>query len=656
MTLSLEVLGRVTCQAQPAAECLRLGRKALAILIYVAAAPQRRTSRGELVALFWPDRFPQQAQQSLRQALSTLRQAGPHTAPGLVEADRTQVTAHVRLADVEAFSLPPGDHAPDLLATLRLWRGDFGLGLEGLSPSWDAWLAERRAALRRHLHQLIPPEVPASSAAVRTAIAAEWDRLALLHPEDAALAAARLAWRTPPDAPGQRATLDFVTAPGAHPPPFSRRHALLLAGGAAATGGLVAAGWLLRAPPPPSQPAHAIPIATPFSIFVAPGGAAPDAGPDDGSAFRLAEDVRTSLASFPAIRLAARHQDGRFRLDAVVRGRAGDSLYASLRLIERVGGVPIWADTVALPWADPRRSAPEIRIVLQRLYAALLAEADRRRPPVVAVAPEVQALVREGWAALAGGATRSKNETSKAKFEAALALAPAHADALLGLAHAHALRLVSLWSDQPDAEATTAIRLIWQAMDQSARIPLAYFVLGLVHKAQRDYAKGLAAFGVASQLDPQAPAPYAQMAHLELLTGHPERAAPLAEKAIQIGPRANALDRALLYAGMARLLLNEPGPASALLERAFGINQVFPDVFAWSAAALLLDGQEARAAERFGALRSRWPSWGMDWHLLNAQAPDQAQRVKDALSDLNARLSRADFAASGASVDGNHAD
>jgi hypothetical protein len=169
-----------------------------------------------------------------------------------------------------------------------------------------------------------------------------------------------------------------------------------------------------------------------------------------------------------------------------MRGRAGDHVYASLRLIERVGGAPIWADTVVLPWQNQGGSSHEMRHILQRLYAALLAEADRRRSPIVAATPEVQELVREGWAALAGGATRAKNEASKAKFEAALALAPAHADALLGLAHAHAMRLVSLWSERPEAEAVTAIRLIWQTMDQSARMPMAYFVLGLVHKAQRD--------------------------------------------------------------------------------------------------------------------------------------------------------------------------
>ena len=90
------------------------------------------------------------------------------------------------------------------------------------------------------------------------------------------------------------------------------------------------------------------------------------------------------------------------------------------------------------------------------------------------------------------------------------------------------------------------------------------------------------------------------------------------------------------------------------LERALTISQVFPDVFAWSAAAFYLNGQEAKAAERLRTLRARWPTWGMDWHLLNAQAPGQAQRVKDALNDVAELLNRADLAANAPSNAGNH--
>jgi hypothetical protein len=44
----------------------------------------------------------------------------------------------------------------------------------------------------------------------------------------------------------------------------------------------------------------------------------------------------------------------------------------------------------------------------------------------------------------------------------------------------------------------------------------------------------------------------------------------------------------------------------------------------------------------------------MDWHLLNAQAPGQAQRVKDALTEVAALLNKADIAANRSSIAGNH--
>ena len=263
----LAALGPVTFEGQPAAERLGLGRKALALLIYVAAAPQRRVSRAEMVALLWPDRFPQQAQQSLRQTLTTLRQAGEGSALALAEADRVQITTSLRLSDVELFS--QAAHSNDDLSRLKLWRGDFALGLEGLSPAWDAWLTERRAAFRRQLHHLLNHAALAPPDGVRVAMAAEVERLASLHSDDRVLTEMSAAWRHLA-AEAIMAPTEVEIAHGAAKAPPSTRRQILLAGGVAAgLAGLVGAAWLLKPPPLSSQPTHALPITTPFTIFVA---------------------------------------------------------------------------------------------------------------------------------------------------------------------------------------------------------------------------------------------------------------------------------------------------------------------------------------------------------------------------------------------------
>ena len=71
----LRLLGRFALTAgEGGPTAIRLStRKAGALLAYVAMSPDRTASREELAALLWGGCSDQQARQSLRQALATLR-------------------------------------------------------------------------------------------------------------------------------------------------------------------------------------------------------------------------------------------------------------------------------------------------------------------------------------------------------------------------------------------------------------------------------------------------------------------------------------------------------------------------------------------------------------------------------------------------------
>jgi tetratricopeptide (TPR) repeat protein len=262
---------------------------------------------------------------------------------------------------------------------------------------------------------------------------------------------------------------------------------------------------------------------------------------------------------------------------------------------------------------------------------------DRRRPQMPAPAPEVAEAVRQGWLALRGGANRERVVESDAAFRRAFELDPESPDARIGMAHTLAMHLLNGWSERRAEDAATASRLIAETIERNARQPVAFFVQGLVHKSQRDYARGLAAMRVTLQIQPRHAASYAQSAHMYLLGGDADRAIEMAELGVLLGPEANALDRALLYAGMARFLVGDYPAAVRHLERSFAINRTFADVFAWYAAALYRAGRADEARDVYGQMRARWPTHRIDHHVLISHAPQRMERFSTAIAELEAR-------------------
>ena len=145
--LSLLTLGRLEL-VQDGVPLLPRRRKELALLAYLVRRAPRPVSRNELAALLWGERGEARAKQSLRQALSELRQA---------LGDRLEITAEaVRLAedsillDVRQFEAAVRTEQPE--QAVALWQGDFLAGTEDLGEErFRTWLEQERAGLRTQL-------------------------------------------------------------------------------------------------------------------------------------------------------------------------------------------------------------------------------------------------------------------------------------------------------------------------------------------------------------------------------------------------------------------------------------------------------------------------------------------------------------------------
>jgi DNA-binding SARP family transcriptional activator len=128
-------------------DCSPRGRKARAIVAYLASHGDAAVGRERLAALLWSERGDEQARGSLRQSLRELR---PYAVDGVallvIEHDHVRLNAPALTSD--AAQIEECARADDVAALSRMLRdkGDplFG-GLDGLDPAFDEWLAlERR--------------------------------------------------------------------------------------------------------------------------------------------------------------------------------------------------------------------------------------------------------------------------------------------------------------------------------------------------------------------------------------------------------------------------------------------------------------------------------------------------------------------------------
>jgi DNA-binding SARP family transcriptional activator/type II secretory pathway predicted ATPase ExeA len=202
--LNLTLLGAFEARLGAGASPLSLPRKTQALLCYLALA-NRPVTRTELATLLWGDTGREQAQQSLRQTLSGLRQALDKAADTLVTDARTvslePSTLEVDTAAFEAL-LKKGDSASLAQATSR-YRGELLAGLDLDETAFEEWLLAQRERLRE-----------LAMNGLTKLLAEQTDARAL---EDAVLTATRLLGLDPLHEPAHRALMRLYITQGRRP-------------------------------------------------------------------------------------------------------------------------------------------------------------------------------------------------------------------------------------------------------------------------------------------------------------------------------------------------------------------------------------------------------------------------------------------------------
>jgi len=178
VALRLQLLGDLQIRTESGSLFPISAKKSQALIAYLGVKPSQRVSREKIAALLWSSTGPDQARQSLRQTLSTMRkelaQLSPNEKILVEENDLLGLDESLVDADVPSFEALVAAGTEEALAKAsELYHGDFLDGFQINEERFDQWvMAERdrlhRMALRANMQLL---EMQSRRGAIDEAIA-----------------------------------------------------------------------------------------------------------------------------------------------------------------------------------------------------------------------------------------------------------------------------------------------------------------------------------------------------------------------------------------------------------------------------------------------------------------------------------------------------
>jgi DNA-binding SARP family transcriptional activator len=152
-SMRLELLGDLLIRAGDGSLVTIGAKKSQALLAYLAIKPGQHVSREKLAGLLWSSTGPDQARQSLRQTLSSVRKDLSQIAPDhkllIEESDLLSLDRSVSCDVAEMESLIAAGTEEALKNAIELYRGDFLDGFSINEERFDQFVTGERDRLHR---------------------------------------------------------------------------------------------------------------------------------------------------------------------------------------------------------------------------------------------------------------------------------------------------------------------------------------------------------------------------------------------------------------------------------------------------------------------------------------------------------------------------
>ncbi|HTC08022.1 MAG TPA: BTAD domain-containing putative transcriptional regulator [Acetobacteraceae bacterium] len=147
VVVRLRLIGQMEAWSLTSENVLPQGRKTRALLAVVALSAPRPALRGRLAELLWSRRPEEQARASLRQEIHRLLEAlGPAGGGDILSVTRDHLSLRSDAVWVDVDEVMRA--TVEQPASLSLLEGDLLEDLDGIDPTFDAWLAAERERVR----------------------------------------------------------------------------------------------------------------------------------------------------------------------------------------------------------------------------------------------------------------------------------------------------------------------------------------------------------------------------------------------------------------------------------------------------------------------------------------------------------------------------
>jgi TolB-like protein len=591
---------------------------------------------------------------SLRQSLSELNGIVNRHVPGLVEIGRDSVRIDIRKCWVDALAIleASADPMADVSTLLQPYSERLLEDLDGITPSFDHWLAAERTRFEDRMRKILEaeldhlieqdakPEVRAAAArrlvnfepthegAVRNlmrAFAQMGDRAQAIREFERC----RQALLTVLDLPPSKETTAVYEAIRIESPPTAapviREHEVGTDARDTVGSGApeFAARWKIER--------RSDPIASPLSdlspeprrepsIAVLPFRNLTGDPTHDFVAEGLVEDLIEALSRVPNLfvisrlsTLAFKNQDRhpreignvlgvRYVLSGSVRV-LGDRLRLTIELTDTQLGAALWFSKLDERFLDlfevqDRLSEMIVRQVAPHLHAAELKRIRVKRPESLE-AYDLFLRAQENMF----NSSRAVFETSKALFDAALVQDPHYAAALAWRAYWHVLRVGQGWSPDPADDATQADRFAQSAIECNGMEPMALAVHGQVASyLYKDFDLAFRRFEAALRINANAAPAWMWSAAAHAWMGDGPRAIEEINKAMALSPYDPLMYAYNAYASIAYLVDGQYERAIECALRSLRENRTYTAAYRLLVMALVLAGREEEARAAAGRL------------------------------------------------------
>ena len=360
----------------------------------------------------------------------------------------------------------------------------------------------------------------------------------------------------------------------------------------------------------------------------------------------LTEDITRALGRFKQLTVLAygavlpfrgkevplseigRALNARYLVAGSVR-RMGQRVRVTVQLSDAANGTQLWADQYDDEMSDifavQERIARRIAGTLASNLQQIALQQSLRKPTDNLDAYDL--LLRSR--ALANESTRASNRAARELLERVTQLSPTYAEASAETADVYFQRATFGWSEFPEQDIETSIRLAQRAIELDEECVLAHSVLARAYTAQQKYDLGLAESERALQINPSDVDAVLARAAALLWTGRIEGSIAAAEFAIHLNP--NIGPEAALNLGLAYLLSRRYADAVKLLEAARTRYPTYPLLDFPLAGAYAELGRSADALDALEQGRRKNPHFDLASFGSRFQDPALQRRIEESL-------------------------